>query len=343
VYVAALAGAILCAAAIALAAPMRHVTSKAQNSAASAVASDRYFEFHSGFWINLHLFLYEEAAVRSAAPDRRREAEATSDSAISAAFGGDEKASWDAAVAYYQANLISLDLLTNDRMRTIKNSLEDLESATTLVHTRLDPALVRVLDHAAPVYRAHWWAAHDRANRDWIAAAIPMVDADGVALSTKIPAAYNSAWPEAPLRVDVSAYANWSGAYTTLHPDRILISSLDLRNQKLAALEILFHEASHTMIESVASLLIQDFASRRKTAPADLWHAIIFFTTGHYVKAVHPDYVTYADQEGLWKQGKWPLFEAALVKDWEPHLDGKSPLPAAVSQLVADVVSQKNP
>src|SRR5690349_23290506 len=110
---------------------MRPVTSRAQDSVASAVAADHYFEFHSGFWINLHLFLYEEASVRSASPGRRREAEATSDSTISAALGGDEKASWDAAVTYYQANLISLDLLTNDRMRNTKNSLEDLESAGT--------------------------------------------------------------------------------------------------------------------------------------------------------------------------------------------------------------------
>jgi len=39
--------------------------------------------------------------------------------------------------------------------------------------------------------------------------------------------------------------ANNTGAYTTLDPLRVTIASTDARNQGSAALEVLFHEASH--------------------------------------------------------------------------------------------------
>ena len=311
-----------------------------QEASASAIDRDRYFEFHSGFWINLHQFLYEEAVVRSGNPQaKRHEAELTSDSSLSSSLSGDEKTAWDSAVSYYQNNLISLDLLTNDHMRLIKNQLESLESASTMSRSHLDPALVAALDRAAPVYRAHWWPAHNKANQDWIAAAGPLVDQNGDTLVQDMSRAYDATWPETPIRVDVVAYAYWSGAYTTMHPNRITISSLDPANQKTAALEVLFHEASHTLIEKVGALVIQDFAAHKKSAPSDLWHSILYFTSGYFVKQLYPDYTPYADLAGLWAEGNWSTYHAALVKDWQPHLEGKATMPAAISQLVSDVLS----
>jgi hypothetical protein len=315
------------------------VVASRQESAATAVSSDRYFEFHSGFWINLHLFLYEEASTRTAAPGRGREAEFTADSTISATLSGDEKTKWDAAVAYYQSNLAMLDLQTNDHMRMIKLELENLENASTLSRSHLDPALIRVLDNAAPVYRAHWWTQHDQANRNWIAAATQLADTDGGPLSQKIATAYETNWPDNPMRVDVVAYANYSGAFTTLLPTRIIVSSQDPGNQKMTALEVLFHEGSHALVSTVGNLLLQDYAAHKKAAPPDLLHAILYFTTGYFVKQLHPDYLPYADEAGLWSQGQWPIFEAAIIRDWQPHLEGKTTVGVALSQLVADLVA----
>jgi hypothetical protein len=313
-----------------------------QEPSATAVPSDHYFEFHSGFWINLHHFLCEEAVVKSGdSRAKRHEAEQAQDSSLSASLSGDEKTDWDAAVSYYQDNLISFDLLTSDRMRLIKNQLEGLENASTLSRSHLDPALARALDRAAPVYRAHWWPAHDKANRDWILAAGTLVDQNADKLVQEVSTAYEAAWPDTPFRVDVVAYAYWSGAYTTMHPNRITISSIDPGNQKTAAVEALFHEASHALIERVGALVIQDFAAHKRSAPSDLWHSILYFTTGYFVKQLYPDYTPYADVAGLWAQGNWPAFHAALVHDWQPHLEGKVGMPQAVSQVVGDVVSPR--
>ena len=311
----------------------------ARQSEMSAVSSDRYFEFHSGFWINLHLFLFEEALTRKGARDVGREAEFTADSTISAGLSGDEKTKWDAAIAYYQANLISLDLLTNDKMRNIKNTLEGLENASSLSRAHLDPGLIRVLDNAATIYREHWWTAHDKANRDWIAVVTPLADQNGPQLTQELATAFETPWPDGPIRVDVVAYANSTGAYTTLHPIRITISSEDPSNQKLTALEALFHEASHTMDEKVGNLIFGYFSAHKKTAPPDLLHALLYFTSGYFVKQIYPDYITYADGAALWQQTRWAAFEAALVKDWQPHLEGKTTATAALSQAVADVIA----
>jgi len=296
------------------------------------------FEFHSGFWINLHHFLYEAAALQDNGPHpARHELIAADDSAVEATLTPEEQKTWNAAIAYYKTNLICKDLLANDAMRDIKNQLEQAKDADALSRSpHMEPALISVLNRAAPIYRAHWWAQHDRANHAWMDSVSPLVAEHGRALTEDLSKAFGTPWPEQPLRVDVVAYANWAGAYTTLRPSRITVSSLDARNQQTAALEILFHEASHTLIENVGDTLIRDFAAHRKTAPRDLWHALLFFTAGYYVHQICPDYVPYADRNDLWQHGFSSQFEEVLVADWQPHLEGKVTLEAALARLAAD-------
>ena len=300
-------------------------------------AAHALFDFHSGFWINLHHFLYEEAAAGDTGPrPTAHEPESQDDASVVANLTPDEQRTWSAAVSYYRENVIQRDLLKNDALRIVKNRLEESEDASTLARVHIDPVLARVLDRAAPIYRAHWWPQHDRANRAWIDAVTPLIDQHGAALSQELAKAFETPWPSQPIRVDVIAYANWAGAYTTLLPSRVAISSVDSRNQQTAALEILFHEASHTLIENVGNTLLRDFAARKKTAPRDLWHALLFFSVGFYVQQLHSNYTPYADRNDLWEHGFSRSFREALVKDWQPRLEGKLSLDAALAKLAAD-------
>lgn len=312
-----------------------------RQSSTTAVATDRYFQFHSGFWINLHLFLLEEAVTRTGGREIGREAELTSDSAVSATLTGTEKTNWDSAVGYYQTKLIGLDLITNDRMRIIKNTLENFEDQSSLRLSHLDPQLVRVLNNAAPVYRTHWWPAHDRANRAWIAAVAPLVDADGNTLTQKIAAAYETPWPTDPLRVDVVSYANASGSFATLLPTRIVISSLDPANQELSAEEVLFHQASHALAEKVGNMLFADFAADRRKAPRDLLDAVLSYTASYFVKQGHSDYASYAEGNASSQPASSAGFDAAIKQDWQPHLEGRSSAREAISRIVSDVIAAR--
>jgi hypothetical protein len=50
-----------------------------------------------------------------------------------------------------------------------------------------------------PIYRKHWWSAHDRTNRDWIAAVGPLVDRHGAALNQTMARAYDVTMPDNPM------------------------------------------------------------------------------------------------------------------------------------------------
>ena len=323
------------------------------------------FELHSGFWINLHHTLYQDARQKSASAASQEAANKTSALAPNLSHAAKpplstvEQKAWDGAVAYYAAHYATQDLLFSTELILLKNQIGDFEDCDELSGAKkktcdagLSPQLTQILDAAAPVYRAHLWAAHDRANRRWIAQVAPLVREQGVGLSERLADIYQTRWPKEKIRVDVSAYANWAGAYTTLDPLRVTISSLDPRNQGAEAMEVLFHEASHGIAERVQSAINRECRQRNKAIPRDLWHALIFYTTGEVIKPVitaaeaaqgHGDggtpgggYIPYAVREGLYRRG-WDDYLKLLTKFWQPYLDGKSTFDDALARMVSSM------
>ncbi len=290
-----------------------------------------YFEFHSGFWINLHHFVYQQARLRQdAAP-----------AADASALSAEEKSAWDAALGYYSAQMTQRDLLFNGDMVNIKNRLAEMEGEPDLQKSGLRAALIAALEGAAPVYRRHWWPAHDRTNRAWIAAVEPMVQKMGRQVTQQLAGVYQSPWPLGPIRSDVSVYAGRVGAYTTLEPTHITISSVYDNNQGRAAFEILFHEASHALTSEVAAAIARECRARNKPTPRDLWHAVLFYTTGEMVKRTlaagekkdSPAYTPYAYQHRLYERG-WQNYQRVLETHWQQYLDGKIEFDRAISRMV---------
>jgi hypothetical protein len=306
------------------------------------------FELHSGFWMNLHHTLYQQAR-------QQREKQSGGPKTGQAPRLGDaERRDWDAAVAYYAANFADKDLLFSTEMILLKNQLGDFEDCNELSGAKkktcdagLPAKLTQVLDSAAPVYRAHWWPEHDRANRKWVSEVAPLVRTRGLELAQRLAEIYQTKWPAEKIRVDVSAYANWAGAYTTLDPLRVAISSTDPRNQGSAALEVLFHEASHGIAEPVQTAITRECRQRDKPIPRDLWHALIFYTTGEVIRPVMTSqgpenngethgggYTPYAVREGLYTRG-WDDYLKLLTRFWQPYLDGKSTFDDAIARMVS--------
>jgi hypothetical protein len=200
-----------------------------RNGLSSTSRSSPLFDFHSGFWLNLHLALYQAAQPR-ATPDRI----------------ANNNPDWKEALSYYRANIASKDLLFDDAMVSVKNALEDQEDANSLQPTKdLRPALIGCLQGAARPYQNSLWPQQDQANKSWIQRVRPLLDLYGDQLAKSLSAAYQTPWLAESIRVDLANYASWAGAYTTNDPTRITISSIDQANQGDAALEVLFHEASH--------------------------------------------------------------------------------------------------
>ncbi|MBV9958759.1 MAG: hypothetical protein JO360_10075, partial [Acidobacteria bacterium] len=121
------------------------------------------FVFHSGFWINLHHFLYEQALSRKQAAGSKEVKESVPIPVDQRT--PKERQLWDAAVDYYLRNIIKRDLLFDDELVKINDQLSDSEAARDLSGSGINSDLVKVLENVAPVYRVHWWPQHDRANR----------------------------------------------------------------------------------------------------------------------------------------------------------------------------------
>jgi hypothetical protein len=345
---------------------------RAQSQVDSSYGPLPVFEFHSGFWINLHHTLYHEARKWGDAPaggetpNKAAGPVLKTSTSSKIVLSAGEQRPWNEAVAYYRANYADKDPLFSTELILLKNQLGDFEDCDELSGTKkktcdagLPEKLTRVLEAAAPIYRAHYWPDHDRANRRWVARIAPIVREQGVGLSERLASVYQTTWPREKIRVEVSAYANASGAYTTLEPLRVTISSLDARNQESEALEVLFHEASHGIAKPVEDAIVRECRQHEKAIPRDLWHALIFYTTGEVIRpvmvAVGPqgdpdlistggstpsnpgkDYVPYAFREKLYQRG-WNDYLTLLTKFWQPYLDGKVTFDDAIAHMVSSL------
>jgi hypothetical protein len=320
------------------------------------------FEMHSGFWVNLHHFLYLQARLlksNSSSPETGRGAAQPDELPVSLVdFPEADIRAWQDAVAFYSSDLARRDLLLNGDMEIINNQLSaleacpDLEGKTTpLCKSGLRLDLVVALERAAPVYRAHWWPLQDRANREWITQVAPMIQKMGVELSGQLADVYQRPWPSQRLRVDVVWYGGPFGAYTSLDPIHVTISSHDPRNRGVYGFEVLFHEASHALAGAVTAAIARDFRERDKPIPRDFWHALLFYTTGEIVRRDveygsmiltyeqsngSSAYLPYAARFGLYS-GSWEHFRGLLDLYWLPYLDGRVSFDTAMARLAADM------
>lgn len=283
--------------------------------ACAHAANSPIFEFHSGLWVNLHQFLMEEAA--SDKPPATDSPE------------------WRAAVEYYRREMATLAPLS-EQAAAVNNRLASAESRDDLPPDGLAAELAAALRRAAPAYRRQWWPEHDRANRAWIAAVQPLLENYGESIRHDIAHAYQAEWPAGAIRVDVSAYAGEHGAYTTLRPTHITISSIDAGYRGTAALEMLFHETSHSLDGNLQNALTGELRSRNRLLRQRTFeHAILFYTAGEITRRYVAGYEPYAMRNGIWTDG-WPGGLEVLEKNWKPYLEGKIDFSAALRGIVDD-------
>ncbi len=280
------------------------------------------FDFHSGFWLNLHQFLCHAATASDP--------------------GRPDSPEWDAAVEYYRREIVPRGELSPE-LTDVTNRLSAAGSASELPATGLDQALVAMLAKAAPIYRRMWWPQHDKSNLAWIAAVMPLVAKYGAAIQRDLTSAYTVAWPSAPIRTDVSVYGGTYGAYTTTTPaPHITVSSMDKSYQGEASLEMLFHESSHALDEKIEAALNSELKARGKLfRRREFGHAIIFYSAGEVTRRYLAGYETYAVRNGIWDKG-WPGGLEVLEKDWRPYLQGRIGMAAAVRAIVEDYGVPRN-
>jgi hypothetical protein len=291
------------------------------------------FQFQNKFWVNLHHFVRAEARRRSfdVAPQM-----STAD------LSGKERATWKGALDAY-APLAKLNLIFDERLININNALTTIADGASPTGA-IEPEMATALNLAAPAYRAHLWEQHRRENQRWIAQFAPKIESHAASVIKALAGAYHASWPSAPIVVDLSCDSGPNLAYTTQGPPgtsgHTVIAPLKAMDADVA-FELAFHEASHTVDSQIMEALDGEAAKQHVRLPEDLWHVLIFYTTGDVVrrelgKQNDPAYKTYADRVNLYNTAGWDKIRTALERNWQPYLDGKTSFETAVHDLVRD-------
>ena len=294
------------------------------------------FSFHSNFWVNLHHFLYMTARAR-AGLDANRAAVGLvlGDTVGFGTLTRDQRDGWAAALAHYGRAVAPRDILFDSSLVAVNDRLAELEAATAVTGAPgLDAGIAAALDRAASAYRALWWPRHDAANRRWTSDALIPLREHGAEAARVEAVAFRTRWSATPVRVDVSAYTNWAGAYTTENPGHINIASDSATVGRPVSFELLFHEVLHTMDDSVFRVLQTSFRTQKKRWFRDPTHPFIFYTSGELARREFPGHIPFAEDAGIWARNPdfakiLPLLRAY----WQPYMDGKSALDEAMRHI----------
>jgi hypothetical protein len=296
---------------------------------------DPIFRFETdGFWLNLHHFLYVLGRVEAKIADAKREAVAgapADEAAGLATLSEDERRVWREAVGFYAGDLSKRDAVFDDELVGITNALRRAPAEASASTVKIAPAVAAALDRAAPLYRRAWWPQHHEANRTWVQSMQDPLKRYGPQMLAYVTRVYQEPWVTGGYPVNLSAWSNWAGAYST-SGSLLVVSSRSAGNQGLHGLEITFHEAMHQWDEEIDGRLMRIAKENNLKFNDLLSHAMIFYTTGEAMRSVLPSHVPYAEIAGIWK-GRMGAFKPALDNHWRPYLDGKTTLDAALLAL----------
>lgn len=293
-------------------------------SVATTTPEPQFFSFHSNVWLNLHHFL---RLVARGAP-------------VTAALSEEERAAWDRAVALYRTRYAQRDLLHDEVMSGIRVALRDAEGKASLEGVSIDAELRATLEAVAPIYRRHWWSAHDRDNQAWIAAIQPLLREHGRAIADRVARTYGEVWPEQPVPIDLTMTAGPNGAYAAF-PAHVTIDATDRGHHGLAGLESVFHESSHQWGRRLSTAIAKAEERHGKEVPRGLWHAVLFYNAGEITRDVLSKHGVAGYMENGIKGNVYadfcgPNCRELIARHWQPVLDGTGTFATALDEIVAE-------
>jgi hypothetical protein len=294
------------------------------------------YRWRSGFWLNLYGFLHHQAKERRGIHNDAPAAMAVvyDEAAGARTLTEAERAAWESMLTRFAATPWATGL-KDSVIQQVNNRLSAAADSDTLGDVAVDSGLRRFLLEAAPLYRAIWWPAHDRRNREWIASVRALIEPHAACLARLLTTDLAAPWPPAPIDIDVSVYATWFGAYSTLHPLHVTLSSNARGNQGTLGVETVLHESGHALLGVVDSALAATSGREHRALPRELSHLVLFFTAGHDVQAVYPAHQPYAQVFRLWDQNATARgYRTMLAREWGPYLEGRRTLAEAITAIV---------
>ena len=309
-----------------------------QAPARTPVLTTPHFAFYSDFGTNLN-----DALIAAGVARKGGKPELFHSGAEASCFGElpqSARAAWEGAVGYY-AEIISPADWTDRQQFLIRVQLAGFDEELKDVGDRQFVEIAGSFRAAAtPAYKACRWTAQDEKNRRWIEELKPRLAADEQKIASRLEQLYRKPWNGLPIPVDVVETVNWSGANSIFRDPaggHLLISN---SYQGPAALEVVFHEASHLLMgrsDPLRQALDSAASAVDYRLPGDLWHVVLFYTTGEAVRRIlddggKPGYTPMVYE--IFARGTWGDYRKALESAWRPYIDGERALPEAAACLI---------
>lgn len=252
---------------------------KAQSLEPDQIGATERFEFYSNFWINEHHFLYANA---DSSKDRDW------DSGFSKGeldeLSNKERQVLREGIMFYRDSVISYDLLFNRGLSELKSTLINFNEEDTFEMAGFSDDLVMHLNEVKPIYQKYFWEKHRESNTKVVKEHLSFIIKYEDQIFDRISGLAQQPWEDEKVRVDVSYYANWAGAYTSTYPQtHVVITSRD-EGKEGDWLELIFHEPSHAIISGrnykVAELIDNVSKELNLEPPRNLWHSLLFYFSG---------------------------------------------------------------
>ena len=311
------------------------VSVRGQEAGDPRLAATPRFSFHSELAVNVHDALLEAGRDRNF--QRAALFEEGAEAACFAQLPAFVRSGWTQAVDYY-AEVVSAEGWTGSQQF---NNRLDLVGLGGMVGERDRPVVEigRAMRAAAtPAFEACRWPAQEAENRRWVGQLLPLLEAHGEAVAGRLAELYGRPLGGLPIRVDVVETVSWSGADTIyLEPEggHIWISNETPPGPE--SLETVFHEASHILMSprSPVPRALAAASDRLELAlPRNLWHGLLFVTTGEAVREILAAAGEPAYEPMTFAQGIFDEFHEPLRVAWTAYLAGERTLEAAAADLV---------
>ncbi|MTI40824.1 hypothetical protein [Fulvivirga lutimaris] len=257
----------------------------------SSVDSTVYYSFHIDYWVNLHHFLYQKAKGSQIAKlqEDGLEFQDIGESDIYASLSKHQRQQLDNSIKFYAQNLIQKDLLRD--LGEIRVWLQNHKNSHKIKDTLISREYTDILNNASEVYKNTFWPVHKSHNLKVLQKHIDLIKDIESPVIPKIEKLSLNKWPaNSKVRIDLTVYGNYAGAYTPSRPRmNIFISTIDPRALTLSFVETIFHEGSHLLFNYGGPWRggITEIFEQNKLAidyPIHLWHASLFYLCGKICK-----------------------------------------------------------
>lgn len=306
----------------------------------------KYFAFYSNQQLNAHLYLYNKAI---GCKFQKKPSDSLAYYSFKDKFkllSAEDAADLNKVVMYYRDSVVNKDLLFDGTMSSFCDELSTANGLNFKTNASWQQGAMGNIKKFLPYFNTMFWPAVDSANKAWLNANKVNIETLEKTLIPELEKIYKTKMPAKKIRVDLSSYATWAGAYSYKNKfEHIVFSSKHPGNQGDLAAEVVFHEASHFLVDMVNETITKLAKEKGVSKEISLWHNLIFYTTGFAMqqeyKKAGKEFVPYYVQSKL--ADRFPEFKysiEACKEYWDNYIEGKAELEPTLTKMVDYVIEK---